>query len=221
MLVLAIIIGASCTNIYFENPQPEGAKDYQKYPKDIQGKWLMDGDTVLIQKEEIYVYGEHEKKLTISEIVEGDEYAIGKEYIVRLTDMYKAPYALNNDTAIFNTIDTTFYILSDTLKMFKSKGNYYLNQYTTGKGWMVLWFDYSDRGLFVRSMSRDNDADTLGHLLNEEPVEFDQLDMGDGSTYPGDLKFKKNMTKNQMEQFKDLGGFSDTLYKLPKENRLK
>ena len=54
-----LIIGSllsSCVSVYFDQPQPKGGELLTNFPKEFQGKWLGDDDTIYINSNCVKVY---------------------------------------------------------------------------------------------------------------------------------------------------------------------
>lgn len=143
MVVVSIIVGG-CETIYFSTPQPYNAKNIYEFPKEMRGLWVIDEDTILIDKN-YFIYKEYKQTHSIAKkeldtssiyILKNNKIYIKKKYEdISLSEGF--PYRVHNDSVYFNARQVIKVALSYDTFLRKIDEDYILNTSNTTTWWML------------------------------------------------------------------------------------
>ncbi|UII32574.1 hypothetical protein LVD17_01805 [Fulvivirga ulvae] len=117
LFLFAIILTCSCTRIYFEQPQPLGAKALTAFPKDIRGAYLADNDTFYIKELEFTYTDLFDRSITQAEINSSSSVTVKDSLIYDKSSLYKTgfKYHITKDTLHYKVMLRVSQVLSDSL----------------------------------------------------------------------------------------------------------
>jgi len=78
-VLLVLLTWASCITVEFENPQPDGAKSLKKFPKKLQGTYLVDDEGMLLIRKYSFIAG-HKDSIDDGEVTHLDDKNILRKF---------------------------------------------------------------------------------------------------------------------------------------------
>jgi len=208
-LILLLMIAASCTVIYFDQPQPVDARNLKKVPKALRGQWTKtsESDSSLIRIDKtVYFFSQvSHYKLPLSSIQSSVKYRLLENKIYNLEEDTTRgfPFRLTNDTVFFSENSDNIIILSDSAVLRKGKNCYLLNL-KTALGWEIYMFRKGTGGKLYVDYLLKND---LFKLMDLYPVSV--LD----STREDTLVFRARLKAKHIPELINADG-SGTLWEL-------
>lgn len=194
IIVIITAIGGCKPKVYFNNPQPDNAKNIQQIPKHLQGNYLgvKDSTRLTINKNvicKIYRYTE-----MISENELDSTYVLGTDslFSIKNKEKWAIRYVGDSIKVYGEYLDTIFYI-NDVNLLRKLKGTYFLNtQYGTNK-WEVKTVRLHKKRLIIGSITSDNEVKVLKEITKSEQ----------------DSNVSFQLSKEQLKMFLRQNGFAD------------
>ncbi len=97
----------SCTTVYFENAQPIGLMIKDKFPKEILGKYIADGDTITIESKRIYWKQYREYQVSVNEVDTSEMVYLkdGLIYNKSFESLGGVPYEIKSDTVFYTIME--------------------------------------------------------------------------------------------------------------------
>ena len=202
-MILAAIVLGSCTTFYFDQPQPVDVKEEPGFPKEIQGVWVEDGDSIVVAERYFLFTDRKIKKLSKEELDTSSRFMIkGNRAFERHEGALQShSFEWKNDTAhILLKRKEYRFTLSDSISL-RSFGKYYFVNFNRGDDWWdVYLIERKKDGLKIRLLKKE-DIRLLQSLFPVEVVD----------SVGTDQYYKVALTKKQMRTFIKKGGFSDTI----------
>lgn len=211
---ILFFILASCTVVYFDQPQPVDARNLKKVPKAIQGKWIKttETDTSTIEfGKTTYRFSEvNHESVALSHVESWKKYKMKDGLIYNMfEDSTRGfPYRQSGDTVYFREHFENVITLSDSALLRKGKGSYLLNV-RTALGWEVFLIRRSDDGSLLADYLL---AEDLFNLEHRYPVSV--LD----STREDTILFRARLRSGDIPALINIEG-KGTLWKLGKDGR--
>jgi len=150
IFILIAFLSASCTQIYFKQPQPKGKKEIPEFPVTIRGVYSVESmDTVIVFAGGYNWIEVSLMRVALTQFNTESDVRIDND---RLFDEnhpknggYK--YTIKNDTVFYSVSEENATYLSDSLKL-KKTGNYYvLNQLEKkNNNWLVMLIELETNG---------------------------------------------------------------------------
>lgn len=183
-------------SVTFNEPQPTGTNNINKFPDRLNGQYLSvaDSSTLLIDDKIIqriydYDYKFHPNELDSTSKIVGD-----KVIDLETNEKYEVKPAGDSLLTHIHRIDTLFQMNYDNVVR-KFKGYYFLNTRYDKESWVVKKIKLSKGQLVISSISTKLDIDNL-----KEITESSQ------DTVP---PYRFSATKKQFKKFVKSDGFSD------------
>lgn len=125
VLGIAAILFASCTQVYFTEPQPPNTKSDALFPKEIRGTYILEEDTVHINIASYRYPEEYSKAIHTSELdtISGIRIEGNLVYDDEIPIEEGIPYRILNDTLYYNTVLYVEQQLSENFQI-KQDGNF-------------------------------------------------------------------------------------------------
>jgi hypothetical protein len=229
LISLVFLTVASCTSIFFSEPQPVNGKIFKTFPRQVQGVWLYEGekDTVAITETSVNIHGIDTTCYKKSSLDSNYRYFVknGFLYIVESNDtLVSKLIAQGKDTICTVEYEEESYQLSDSIIMKKiSRNAYIINSMNAKNRWELILLEVNKEGLQFRYLS-DNAVDLINDISNEIHIDTlynttsDDSDLNLLSKY--DLFIEKGMTKREFKRLIKQGGFGNTLFELDNKYRI-
>jgi hypothetical protein len=171
-LVFLLMIAASCTVIYFDQPQPVDARNLRKVPKSLRGQWVKvsesDSSFIQIDKKNYSSREVSYYRIPLRSIESSAKYKLldGKIFNLEEDAQRGYPYRLSNDTVFFSEWSEGIITLSDSALLRKGRGCYLLNL-KTELGWEIFMLRKGTGGKIYMDYPLKSD---LYNLLHRYPV---------------------------------------------------
>ncbi len=136
------IILSGCTAIYFQSPQPNGVTELTSFPNNLQGRYMLDGDTVEIRKTH-YSYQEDFKRIIpLSELNENNDLKIINDllYDYSLDSINGFSFREFNDSVSYSGSYTEFNYISDSLVIKTYKKKIFLSMREDSKTYYQVYY---------------------------------------------------------------------------------
>tara|TARA_B110000438_G_C15605478_1_gene559928 strand:- start:99 stop:770 length:672 start_codon:yes stop_codon:yes gene_type:complete len=214
-LVILLILG-SCDVHYFNEPQPIDSKNIYTIPKKYRGIWII--DDLQAQKIEIEknFYSIIENSQIIKELkteldIDTSTYFIGNKIYHSDNNIPTRgfEYDIKNDSVVFEYLEINHIDFGQNIFLRKFTYGYLLNekQKETESWWNIRFIDTrNNEGLIIREIGKEDiDKSDNISILHEDFHEY----------------LVANLTKQDLQNFIDNGGFSDTLFFLKYSDKIK
>ncbi len=189
-LFLLLMIAASCTVIYFDQPQPVDARNLRNVPRLLRGQWTKtsesDSSTILISKKGYSFREVSHYKMPLRNIESSVKYKLLDGKIYNLEEERGFPYRVKNDTVWFSEYSEETIILSDSALLRKGKDCYLLNL-KKELGWEIFIIRKGTGGKFYMDYPLASD---LYNLLYRYPVSVLDSTREDTLVFQARLKAK-------------------------------
>lgn len=199
ILILTVIVSMISCNppVTFDEPQPAGVKNIQKFPNRLQGEFLSmtDNSLLTINDHLIQRIYNFDNKININEL--DSNFILAGDTLIDLISDEKTLVKRVGDSLINHVyyVDTLFEINQGNVVR-KFKGFYFINKLFDKGMWEVKKIQLLKGQLIISKISTKNDLDNL-RAITETPMD---------TIYP----YKIKATKKQFKHFVKSNGFSDS-----------
>lgn len=128
--MLMLMLGA-CVTVEFRQPQPAGQPDLDRFPAAWEGTYLSEDDTFRIAGSVIRSISQTKEVIPVSRLDSlKDTYALrdGRLFMLSENPLRGFPYQIKDDTLYAETIEESEMGLSDSLRLRRYQGSYYISQ---------------------------------------------------------------------------------------------
>ena len=199
LFVFGTFLLTSCEPVVkFDNPQPEGSPDINKFPKTLIGKYqsLSDNSILTIENKYIYRTSDYEVKYAVNKL--DSNITFNGKYIVFSVSKRKFPAEKRGDTIYCQVHDINVLCslkFNDVLREYS--GYYFLNTRSIlDKKWTVRKIQIKDGELEINSIRSEDEIKKLRMIT---------LTIND--TVP---RYNFNPSRNEFKEFIDNNGFSSS-----------
>jgi hypothetical protein len=183
--------------VTFNEPQPNGTENLDKFPKRLQGQYfsLADNSTLQIGDKLIKRIYDFDQKIHPTQLDSNSR--LSGDTIINLTTKVREVIKREGDSLVthIHYIDTLFQMDYDNVVR-KFKGYYFLNKRYDGESWEVKKMELTKGKLVVSSISIKQDIENLKTITE--------------STQDTVALYKFTTTKKQFKEFVKNDGFTDS-----------
>lgn len=219
------LLTVSCVSIYFNKPQPIDSKNIKKFPKNMRGTWVSDGDTVTVRKKTFRKVEWAYESISRAEIDSNESLIIKNNQLFDLeSDSSKGYYyKVHDDSFLVYIPQIIEYKLDEKVLFRRVPEKYYtLNVNVDSIWWDVFLIERLGNGTVVVRYPQKKELDILETILGNEDLEIVITHyVEDEFTTSEFQKFwNVGLTSKQLLEFVDKGGFSDTTLVLDPKNKI-
>ena len=214
LIIILSLLFTSCTTIFFEEAQPFGVNSLESFPTKLQGKFISETDTFIVEEKKYSFPLVYEDKISMDSVNVDPTLTIkdGLFYSEDIPLKTGIKYTIENDSLHYKKQIRAYKTLSDSLILKKFKKYYVLSELNNEyKYWTVM---------LIRTANDDLEVNMVGYLKTED-------DSGPDEDYDARLdqffkitEFKKieshtyltNPSKSEFKKLVDKGLFSADIH---------
>ncbi len=204
LVLFALTSISDCPGVYFQEPQPPGAKNLNSFPKKLRGKYYSLPDSMILTVDERLMVLEDDSIFDMPKDEMGDSFyfvleavkdtfiSLGEGEKIRMIFLGET----QNDIRMHWYITDTIFYLSEPNVLRKWRGNYYLNSLQDKEFWEV------------KKLQEIKNKIVIGSTIKEDEKYLLELISPVDSTYGWeDTTYIFKPTKSEFKKFLEKGGF--------------
>jgi hypothetical protein len=196
VLVLFLVLTASCSTVFFDTPQPADAGNLDHVPRKLQGRWKKTGKTeeatITIDNSSYHIISVEKYAIPKARIDTSKRYRIEADKIYLKDDEYSTgyPFTVNHDSLFYAVRSDDEIVMSDSVLLRRARNCYVLN--LRRKNWWEIVFIQKKRDKQIY-ISYPFNYDVAEMKTRSKVVVMDST-RGDSSYFHAEFK-KKDIEK--------------------------
>ncbi len=213
-----LLLSASCTTIYYEEPQPAKTISLAMFPEEIRGQYLMDGDTFSIELNQYSFPVVYENSYSLIEVKISPKLEIkdGLLYDQNIPVKKGIEFEVRNDSVHYTKRIRGYKILRDSLVLKKAMNYYVLSELDKGETyWSVFLFSFENDSLKIFMPGRLQEIGDMGEEEDfdgsleefQKITDFEKIEDNVYLIRPSKGEFKKLIKKGFFTATLEMGRF--------------